>query len=88
MLEPPDLAIIIASVPVQTAVADALFKLRDEQSRTCFGVGLPFREIVSKRIPEFDWERLALHDHELVGRDRGCGIRHVAGKFRPGHRAD
>jgi hypothetical protein len=33
MLEPPDLAIIIAVVPAQTAVSDALFKPRDEQSR-------------------------------------------------------
>ena len=34
MLEPPDLAIIIASVPVQTAVSDALVKLGGEQSYT------------------------------------------------------
>jgi hypothetical protein len=33
MLEPPDLAIIIASVPAQTAVSDALFRARDGQSR-------------------------------------------------------
>src|SRR2546430_17710919 len=33
MLEAPDLAIIIAVVPAQTAVSNALFRARDEQSR-------------------------------------------------------
>src|SRR4029450_2010285 len=55
---------------------------------TGFGVGLPSWEIASKRIPEFGWERLALVDHDLMGRDWCRGVPRVAGKFWPGDRGD
>ena len=68
MLEPLDLAIIIASVPAQTAVSDALFRARDEQSRTqaLASASLP-QHAVSMRssLPDYCFGRCDGH-HEMV----------------------